>query len=203
MGYSRAGFEMTGVDNRPMPRYPFEFIQADALEYVAEHGHEYDAIFASPPCQAWSALKAWNPERQGTHPELIKPTRVALRSFGVPYVIENVVGSPLDSPAQICGSSFGLRVFRHRRFESNVYLFSTQCDHSSIDDPVGVYGDHPENAMVGVGTRISRARTLADGRDAMGIDWMSWKELTQSIPPAYTEFIGAQILTYLERRQAA
>lgn len=205
-GYARAGFDVTGVDHRSMPRNPHRFIQADALEYVAAHGHEYDVIHASPPCQAYSSLKSWNPQRAGTHPELIGPTRDLLAASGLPYVIENVVGAPLRDPIRLCGVSFGLRVIRHRLFESNVPLLGIPCNHRdtpSACDLVGVYGDHPENAMVGTGTRIRRARTLADGQDAMGIDWMDWKTLTQAIPPAYTEFIGHQLISALQRNEEA
>ena len=107
MGYHRAGFEVTGVDIAPQPRYPFSFIRADALEYVAEHGSEYDAIHASPPCQRFT--RAQNAARNASaHLDLIPETRQHLRAAGVPYVIENVVGSPLESPVILCGLAFGL-----------------------------------------------------------------------------------------------
>src|SRR6478609_8846153 len=121
-GYRRAGFDVTGVDIKTMPRNPHTFIQADALEYLAGHGHEYDAIHASPPCQAYSVTRnIW--KYDGKHPELIEPVRALLQATGLPYVIENVPGAPLHHSITLCGAMFGLRVYRHRLFESNVLLF--------------------------------------------------------------------------------
>jgi DNA (cytosine-5)-methyltransferase 1 len=128
-GYARAGFEMTGVDNRSMPRYPHRFIQGDALAYVTEHGHEYDAIFASPPCQGYSRLRhlPWLKGRE--YPLLIDATREALKAIGKPWIIENVEDAPLGEkhPAiVICGYSLtgDARLTRHRRFESSHLLLS-------------------------------------------------------------------------------
>ena len=122
MGYYRAGFDdITGVDNKPMPRYPFRFIQADALEYLAEHGHEYDVIHASPPCQRYT--RAQNASKNsGAHPDLIEPIRNLLMLTKKLYVIENVIGAPLIDPKVLCGLSFGLRVRRHRLFETNFFF---------------------------------------------------------------------------------
>ena len=116
MGYSRAGFEVVGVDIAAQPRYPFEFIQGDAIEYVKEHGHEYDAIHASPPCQAYTNAQKI---MRNDHPELLEPTREALNATGLPWVIENVPGAPLIEPIELCGGMFGLRTYRHRLFESS------------------------------------------------------------------------------------
>ena len=196
MGYHRAGFDVLGVDINLQPRYPFEFVQGDALEYLAAHGHEYDAIHASPPCQRYSTMTA----DPGRHPDLVPPTRVLLIAAGAPWVIENVPGSPLIDPVRVCGSSFGLAVRRHRLFESNVPVTGTACRHAPQGRPVGVYGSperkqylRPDGAQRG-----TKARTLAEGHAAMGIDWMSWRELTQAIPPAYTEHIGRQLLAAME-----
>ena len=116
MGYHRAGFEVVGVDIAMQKNYPFEFHQADALEYLQEHGHEFDAIHASPPCQAYSVT--YSLPNVGEYPELIEPIRELLISSGKPYVIENVPGAPLINPVELCGSMFGLNVIRHRRFET-------------------------------------------------------------------------------------
>ena len=193
MGYYRAGFDVMGVDIVPQPRYPFTFVQGDALEYLAKHGHEYDAIHASPPCQRYSAMTA-DPER---HPDLIAPVRELLAATAGPWVIENVPQSPMIDPTQLCGSSFALGVRRHRNFEASVPLAGRPCRHREQGTPVGVYGQHPDRRayLRPSGTsRGAKAVSLYDGQRAMGIDWMTWPELAESIPPAYTEYIGAQLL---------
>ena len=128
--------------------------------------------------------------------------RELLQSTGLPYVIENVVGSPLESPIVLCGSMFDLRVRRHRLFESNLELFAMRCLHRRQSERYGktiaVYGDHPQSPG-DKPYRVNRARSLAEGQESMGIDWMPWKPLTQSIPPAYTEFIGKQLLQAIQR----
>jgi DNA (cytosine-5)-methyltransferase 1 len=197
MGYSRAGFEVVGVDIKLQPRYPFEFWQGDALFYLHDH-LPFDAIHASPPCQAYSPLTArW--ARQHKHPDLVGPVRELLQETGLPYVIENVEGAPLLEPAKLCGSFFGLDVRRHRLFETNWPLMSTPCSHHwqkprfrSLDlrqkdlaCVVGVHGhlNYP-------GERVLR-------EEAMGIDWMTPAELVESIPPAYTEFVGEQLMAHV------
>jgi DNA (cytosine-5)-methyltransferase 1 len=130
MGYHRAGFdEIVGVDIEPQPRYPFAFFQGDALEYCAAHGSEFDAIHASPPCQAYTRMARGLLESQGRgreYPDLIHATRSALHLAGVVSVIENVPGAPLLGPVMLCGSSFGLLVQRHRLFESTVPMLVPQ-----------------------------------------------------------------------------
>lgn len=145
-GYYLSGFQVVGVDHAPQSRYPFQFIQGDALEYVASHGHEYDAIAASPPCQSYSALKHM---ARGESPALVEITRLLLQATGRPYVIENVVGAPLRWPLMLCGSMFGLQTScgaqlrRHRLFESNVLLMSPgHCRHG---ETISVCGDTPHN----------------------------------------------------------
>jgi DNA (cytosine-5)-methyltransferase 1 len=217
-GYARAGFDVTGVDNRPMPRNPHTFIQADALEYVAEHGHEYDAIHASPPCQAHTSLKTMHNARE--HDDLIPDTRAALEATGKPWVMENVLGAPLVSGIMLCGTMFGLGIEgaelrRHRLFESSVMLLGPACSHGQ-QDVVGLYGGHVRNrrrviGIYGEGVRDSRRKhdrgvadfTVEDGREAMGIDWMTLAELCQAIPPAYTEFIGRQLIAAVKRNAVA
>lgn len=200
VGYHRAGFDVTGVDIAPMPNYPYTFHQGDALEYLAEHGHEYDAIHASPPCQAYSVITA----DRSKHPRLIAPVRIMLRYFAKPYVIENVEGAQreLIHPVRLCGSSFGLAVRRHRYFETSTPMMSVPCDHVRQGTPVGVYGDHAEaiqHIRPTTGTsRAVKARDLAHARESMGIDWMTWDELTQAIPPQFTAYIGEYLLEALE-----
>lgn len=201
-GYAQAGFDVVGVDVLPQPRYPFEFHQADAIEYVKVHGHEFDAIHASPPCQVHSTI---TPDKS-KHVDLIPPTRAVLLELGLPFIIENVEGAKraLIGPLLLCGSSFGLAVRRHRYFESNVWLSGLPCQHSSQGVPVGVYGDHadkphrrPSGASRGV-----KAASVDEARDAMGMPWASWHGATQAIPPAYTEFLGRQLMAHLLRDAA-
>ena len=290
-GYHQAGFEVTGIDCRPQPRYPYAFVQADALAYLAAYGHEYDAIHASPPCQKYCALRHLSKK---DHPDLIPQTRELLHRIGRPFVIENVPGAPLVSPMTLCGTMFGLRtdcgaeLRRHRLFETNWPLMcGLKCRHYQSELPctisvhgnsggssrrdgydptiaghtaedrrgtvIRVYGERPKNGsersirqaekrticVNGTGQptegrstitvtgstakhEIGTNRTLRKGgveprpvvrkcfpvsaaRVAMGIDWMTMKELSQAIPPAYTFFIGPQLWQWLivERREAA
>jgi DNA (cytosine-5)-methyltransferase 1 len=194
MGYHRAGFdEIVGVDNKHQKRYPFEFVQADALEYLAEHGGEFDLIHASPPCQKFTVAQN-AAKRAHLHPDLVGPTRDALLTIGKPYVIENVVGSPLLEPAIICGKSFGLNVRRHRLFETNWFLMTPPCQCKNTDYFV-IFGHEVRNRLHG--NAAGRKNNIAAGRKAMGIDWMTRGELSEAIPPAYTEFIGKQMMKLL------
>ena len=119
-GYQMAGFHVTGVDIKPQPNYAGDvFVQADALEYVAAHGHEFDAIHASPPCHAYSTVTGRNRRNTKRYPDLIPPTRELLLVCGSPWIMENVEGAPIKSPVRLCGSSFGLDVRRHRLFETS------------------------------------------------------------------------------------
>lgn len=205
MGYHRAGFtEIVGVDSAPQKRYPFAFVQADALEYLAEHGRDFDVIHASPPCQAYTQLA------KGRHPRLVEPTRNALMATDRPWIIENVVGAPLRSPWLLCGSMFGLKVRRHRLFETTASLLVPNCAHARHPEIRAYYGKKgwlvwtPAAANVQKRGRRPLLRgsvELAPGD--MGIDWMeSWDELREAIPPAYTEFIGRQLLAALDTRRA-
>lgn len=181
MGYHRAGFDVIGVDNCPQPHYPFSFYQADALEFLATHGQEYDVIHASPPCQEYSKLKGLKTK---TYPDLVDPIRIALKKTGRPWIIENVPGAPLQNALTLCGSMFGLGVRRHRLFECNpqIAFAPFTCNHNK-----------KIISVVGSGY-IAR-----EGRAAMGIDWMTKKELSQAIPLAYTEYIGRTLLRLLSR----
>ena len=186
MGYHRAGFEVVGVDIASQPRYPFTFVQADALEYVSEHGHEFDAIHASPPCQVYSAIQRIT-KNKDKHPDLVEPTRQLLIASGKPYVIENVVGAPLRVDLLLCGSMFGVGMIRHRIFESNIPmpLLVPTCHHENVYDP----WHRGTNQIVNMS-------------NAMRIDWqMTRHEVRQAIPPAYTEFIGKQLLNVIQVTQ--
>jgi len=130
VGYHRAGFDVVGVDIDHQEEYPFEFVQGNALEYVKEHGHKFDVIHASPPCQHFTKYKNCRKDIAERYEDLIQPTRDVLQASGKPYVMENVVGSPLLAPITLCGSMFGLDVRRHRLFESNMELTPPKCDHT-------------------------------------------------------------------------
>src|SRR5262245_28197414 len=187
-GYRRAGFDVVGVDIAPQPRYPFAFVQADALE-VDLAG--FDAIHASPPCQAWTAYRR-RPEHVASRPDLVGAIRRRLEHAGVPYVIENVRGAPLRDPLTLCGSMFGLEVRRHRLFESNALLLGRPCAHPTEPRYPGATNRAPRSrATVEIGVwRIP----LEVQRAAMEIPWMSLRELSEAIPPAYTEWVGRQLL---------
>jgi DNA (cytosine-5)-methyltransferase 1 len=198
MGLHRAGFEVTGVDIEPQPRYPFKFIRADALAFDFAG---YDIVWTSPICHPHSNLNFVN---RRAYPETIAPMRARLASAGVPYIIENVKRGVLINPVMLCGQMFGLKVFRHRYFESNVPL--TAPAHAKHD---GATGTHrwpykPVNGYLQV-TGSGSNFTLAEGRRAMGIPWMSRAELTQAIPPDFSEFLGRQLMAYLtgQRERAA
>lgn len=205
-GYHRAGFDVVGVDIDPMPRYPFEFHQGNAIDYLMDHGHEFDAVHASPPCQKHCSLT----KGKGTQDDYecwIEPTRKILKelqkSRGTPWIIENVVGAPLLNPIQLCGSAFGLKVRRHRLFESSFRLWGVGCDHKSQGQPTGVYGTggRRKNARKGGGGGDPKlANNVAEAREAMGMDYGTREELSQAIPPAYTTFLGKQLLAELTRR---
>ena len=193
-GYQLAGFEVVGVDIKKQKRYPYEFIQADCLELMKdiEFLKSFDVIAASPPCQTHSITQHLrNAQGKSTDKvDLIPQTRKALIASGKPYVIENVPGAPLIEPIQMCGSYFGLKVRRHRRFESNLPLVGSPCKHKEQGKPVGVYGSMRDEIPKGGHT----AKTIEEAREAMGIDWMIWVELVEAIPPIYTQEIGKQLL---------
>ena len=193
-GYARAGFEVIGVDIKKQKRYPYQFIQADALEILADKDFisQFDVIAASPPCQTHSATKHLrNAQGKSTNKiDLIPQTREGLIASGKIYIIENVPGAPLIDPVVMCGSSFGLKVRRHRQFESNVKLTGLSCNHKLQGKPVGVYGSMRDEIPGGGHT----AKSLEEAREAMGIDWMLWGDLVEAIPPIYTEYLGKQIM---------
>lgn len=196
MGYHQAGFEVVGVDIEPQKRYPFEFYQGDAIEFIVKYGKDFDVIVGSPPCQDYIPLKAIHGK---TYPRLIKDTRRAMQKTGKPYIIENVKGArfELDNPIMLCGTMFGLRVIRHRYFECNPILWwpPVQCKHigkigsSSLRNK---NGKRLVNSFENVDILCITGHDfiVADARIAMSIDWMIGKELSQAIPPAYTKWLG-------------
>ncbi len=193
MGYHRAGFEVEGVDIESQPHYPFKFYQADALEFPLEG---YDVYHASPPCQAYSRAKNNGSCKDALG--LIPETRRILIATGKPFIIENVEGAPLITPARLCGASFGLGVSgfdlnRHRLFESNFPILTSPCQHHR-GRTIGVYGNGTNSYHR---NKFGRCVTVDEMREAMGIDWMVRKELSQAIPPCYTCFIGKYLLAAL------
>lgn len=205
------------MDNVKQPRYPFPFIQADALEHLAKHGHEYDFIHASPPCQGYSRMRhlPWLAGRE--YPMLIPPTRELLLASGKPWVIENVEGAPIEG-VMLCGTMFDLKVYRHRIFESSVKLH--QPHHEKHRVVIGkrrslnarAKGNDEGWVSTFRGTKRNGLRNEEGGmitvagnfsgqdaaKQAMGIDWMNRYEISQAIPPRYTWYIGVQIVDALE-----
>jgi DNA (cytosine-5)-methyltransferase 1 len=203
MGYHRAGFDVVGVDIRPQPNYPFEFVEDDALGVLAElsmYRSEYDAIHASPPCQAYS-MYSRNLGVAHKHPDYIAEVRSLLLATALPYVIENVKGSPLLNPVVLCATQFGLgtgemELHRHRLFELNwdMGCLVAPCSRRKRLS-IGVYGHGtPQWHRQMLGRNV----LAAEWREAMGIDWMTKDELAEAIPPAYTELIGHQLLQHLK-----
>lgn len=194
MGYQRAGFDVTGVDNRPMPRHPFNFVQADALEYLAAHGHEYDAIHASPPCHDHTSLSS----RAGTDGTgwLLDATRQALVANGRPWVIENVPGAPMRADIMLCGAMFGLRTYRHRWFELSDPMMPLLPEHPRHRARTSTK-KRPKCFAAGLNISVTGNVGRWVGPAVMGIDWMTGAELSQAIPPAYTQFIGEQLIERL------
>lgn len=182
MGLHRAGFEVEGWDIKPQPNYPFRFHLGDALDADLSG---FDSAWASPPCQKFTRARKL---RGNTHPDYIPEVRAKLSDLGVPYCIENVPGAPLLNPALLCGSMFGLNIYRHRIFESNFPIPLRLCSHSKPQTKMG----RPvrEGDIIQV---VGHFSNVPYARKAMGIDWMNQQELAQAIPPAYSEFIGRAI----------
>lgn len=196
VGYARAGFEVVGVDKDEQPNYPFQFCQADALEYLAKYGDLFDAIHASPPCQRFTIGRHIHNSGKN-HPDLVGPTRLLLLNLEVPYIIENVNGAPLGNAIMLCGLMFGLKVLRHRYFESNRILLAP----SHPKHPVGNLTNSHKGYSTGEHGFVSVAGhnfVRQAAARAMGIDWMKTRyELAQAIPPAYTEYLGRQLIQRL------
>lgn len=193
MGYYRAGLDVVGVDIKAQPRYPFEFHQADALEFVRSHGRQFDLVHASPPCQA-SSLMSKGTNRGRAYVQLVPETQAVLIRTRRPYVIENVLGAPIRNDLMLCGEMFGLAVIRHRYFEIDGWE-ATQPDHPPHRGRVagfrhGEWFTGPYWAVYGRG---GGKGCIADWQRAMGIDWTgNRRELAEAIPPAYTRYVGAE-----------
>lgn len=196
MGLHRAGFAVVGFDINPQPNYPFEFHQQDALTVDLS---EFDAVWASPPCQAFTKYRNRRPDLPERYPNLVPAIRRKLKAAGLPSIIENVDGAPLESPAILCGSMFGLDVRRHRLFECNFDFLTPKCNHAAWEPnrfPGGRSRDHG-HARVPVRATVEIGRwniPLSVQSEAMGIEWMELQELSEAIPPAYSEFLGGQLL---------
>jgi len=199
-GYRMAGFDVVGVDLSPQPRYPFAFIQHDALALDQRFLRSFDVIHASPPCQAYTPLGALSPHM--TYPDLLDPTREMLEASGLPWVIENVMTAPLrkDRSIVLCGEMFGLRTYRHRRFESNIGLVAPPHPKH-----VKLTATKQRKARWAEGWHVSITGDVGTyvGPEAMGIDWMSGNELCEAIPPSYTHYIGVQLMLTMLRKSAA
>jgi DNA (cytosine-5)-methyltransferase 1 len=212
MGYHRAGFEVTGVDLHQQPRYPFRFVHTEALGYLeslicGDAAGYFDVIHASPPCQGYTQLAAVNAKlgRKERHAKLIAVTRALLDQSGLPYVIENVVGAPLIAPVRVCGTAFGRPLRRHRLFESNLKLVGTPCEHGRFAEPKYWTGWRPKGERK-LSTVVQVYGNAADKHlwpGAMGIDWMTYGEIAEAIPPDYTYYIGRQLLDHLALHEEA
>lgn len=197
MGLHRAGFEVVGVDIRPQPHYPFEFHQADALTFPLDG---FDFIWASPPCQQFSRLRTR--EDLSGYPDLIDPIRQLLIGTATPYCIENVPDAPLRRDLMLCGSMFGLRSYRHRHFECSFPIL--EPGHPPHLIRVNRRGENRRQhwANGGFMTITGDVGTYC-GPEAMGIDWMSGAEMSEAIPPAYSEFIGRAAIAHIEAQRIA
>ncbi len=219
MGLHRAGFDVVGFDNKPQPNYPFEFVMADWTDAPVE---EFDGVWASPPCQRYST--ATDPRCKADNPDLVPDVQAVLRYRARSYVIENVPGSPLRTTLTLCGLSFGLRLLRHRHFETSfICLAPAHKSHAGLDWRKGDFvtvcsgggfnGLHearkagPDADPREVAAAYRRERNpwqrKANYEEAMGIDWMTRYEITQAVPPAYAEWIGLQWRAFLEGGRAA
>jgi DNA (cytosine-5)-methyltransferase 1 len=194
MGLHQAGYEVVGVDIRPQPRYPFTFLQGDAFEWLEDAGRlaVFDLIWASPKCQAHSMLTPTT--HKSNHEVQLPRVLKLLRAQKIPYIVENVQGTQtmMRDPVMLCGSMFGLDVWRHRWFEignSDAFFLLPSCDHSFAPVLLSGRGNRRVN-----GKRQSESRK-AVRVSASGIDWMTYDELSQAIPPAYSKFLAEQIGT--------
>lgn len=204
-GYAQAGFEVVGVDIEPQPNYPYQFCQADALSFLDAHGSSFDAIHASPPCQGYSShvssiSSRWVPTKGKDEPRLIAQVREKLQAIGKPYVIENVMGarSEMQATVVLCGTMFGLPIPRHRLFECSFPV--AQPPHPACRGVAKRFAaargwEYRDMSVTGKGRR---AGTAERWKELLGLEGsMTQHQLAEAIPPAYTEYIGRQILPSL------
>ncbi|WKV82324.1 DNA cytosine methyltransferase [Streptomyces sp. SNU607] len=191
MGYHLAGLDVTGIDLAPQPRYPFRLIQADAIDYVREHGHEFDFIHASPPCQRYSRAQKI---QHRDHPDLIAPTRAALEATGRPFVIENVeeAARKLRNPVTLCAAAFGMRTYRHRLFETGGGFTFTPPQHPAHWAPLTKMGR--PRAAGHFAHYVGNFSGVAEARTDMHVPWMNRDGIRECIPPAYTQHIAVALL---------
>ena len=213
-GYAQAGFEPTGVDIILRASYPYRFVWANALAILGdrEFVSQFDLIHASPPCQAHTRAKHLRDAQGGKsrHGDLLTPTLALLWTYDIPWVVENVVGAPGMADAVIeCGSAYGLKVRRHRLFLASFPLVGSGCRHADQGKPVGVYhvmGDTCKGVCKKTGKLViggSTANTVEEGLEAMGVDrLLTWDELKEGFPPAYTRHVGEQAMAYITQRAA-
>lgn len=191
VGLHRAGYDVTGVDIVNQPNYPFDFVMGDALDADLSG---YDFVWASPPCQNSSHMSGCRPGLAQQYAQLIPATRAKLNAWGGPYIIENVIGAPLENPVMLCGAMFGLKTYRHRIFESNVPL--TVPPHPRHDKPASKAGHWNPGTLISV---AGNCAPMALAREAMGIDWTTRAELVEAIPPAFSEYLARQTLRMTAR----
>jgi DNA (cytosine-5)-methyltransferase 1 len=206
VGYHRAGFDVTGVDIEPHPDYPFEIAIADAMAVLADAAYldQFDAIHASPPCPRYSAARTIGSYDPNDKPDLVGPVRDALA--GRLWVMENVPGAPMPAAVTYCGWGVGLKhIRRHRLFESSVFILSPGCA-CPDGDSISVFGHSGEDRRKATMAANGGKRThvpLAEVRELMGVEWMRNRDdISDAIPPAYTEHIGRQLIAHLEQRAA-
>ena len=212
MGYHRAGFDVIGVDIEPQPRYPFPFIQADAMRSLESWElSRIAAIHASPPCQLFTQMNGAHRARhvlgQGRPVlDLLTPTLRRLRELSIPWVVENVVGGGRavgGATLQLHGGMFGMTVYRPRVFWSNVLILAPTGP--VVRQPVGVWGDRPQvkrrtrlnGDQTGKRSIMWQARSVEEAQEAMGMPWADWHGCKEAIPPAYTEHIGRQLIEHV------
>lgn len=197
VGYAQAGFEVVGVDIIDQPSYPFEFHKADAMTFPLDG---FDLVRASPPCPGYSLATSFHPEARDNHPRLVEAVRAKFVASGLPYEIENVPGSPVVKSIMLCGAMFGLRTYRHRYFESNMFLF--QPHHPKhVVKAAGPGAIAKDDEFWCIGGHFGQKN---EAQRAMGIDWMeTQKEIANAIPPVYTRYIGQQLITMLDLEDMA
>lgn len=195
-GYSLAGFsDITGIDFIYQKKYPFNFIQDDAIDFLTKFGANFDFIHASPPCQLWAS--GYNPNRD-QYPDLITPLRDILTNLDKPYIIENVIKAPLKIPIMICGGGLGIKyenmqLHRHRIFESNLNLVGMPCK-KIADITATITGS---GTPTGTLQKLGRGLKIGEKRALMGMPWASVKGLAEAVPPAYTLYLGKQVLVQI------